>query len=240
MPDSPPPGSSAVKSPSSSCKRLTKRATHGTKHQVLGQKRNFSLTRDKRHSSFCLDYLRLHIRRSVPQLSQEVEHQIIHSGGFSNIHQIGILSSYQTMYRSSAPQLIKGITHQAVLDCMKKFYRVCASRNHIRLLGVLSLVVSSGCLGGLHALGCQSRASRTDWLGRYDMANSWATLRVWQSHQETKISQDICKIQEEVWWWWWWRGKGDKRKESEEGGGVKNKMESLLICLFINVPFRLR
>lgn len=34
--------------------------------------------------------------------------------------------------------------------------------------------------------------------------------------------------------------KDDKRKDSEEGGGVKNKMESLLIRLFINVPFRLR
>lgn len=162
VPDFPPPGSSAVKSPSSSYKRLTKGTTHGTKHQVLGQKRHFSLTRDKTHPSFCLDYLKLHIRRSVPQLSQEVEHQIIHSGGLSNMHQIGILSSYQTMYQRSAPQLIKGITHHAVLGCMKKFNRVCASRNHIRLLGVLSLVVSSGCLGGLHALGCQSRASRTD------------------------------------------------------------------------------
>ena len=150
VPDAPRADCSVVNGLSRSCKRLTKGATYGTTPLVLGQKRHFSSIRDKGYSGVCLSlaYPGFHFRRTLHQDS----HHVISSGGFSNIHWIDIPSSYQTMYPRSAPQLAKGITHQAVPGYTREA-RVCISCSPIRLLGVISLVASSGCLGGLHALG---------------------------------------------------------------------------------------
>ena len=147
VPDAPRADCSVVNGLSGSCKRLTKGATHGTKPLGLGQKRHFSLIRDKEYPGFCLSlaYPGFHFRRTLQQHS----HHVISSGGFSSIHRIDILSSNRTVYPRSAPQLAKRIVPRYT-----KKARVCTSRSPIRLLGVLSLVASSGCLVGLHALGC--------------------------------------------------------------------------------------
>ena len=107
VPDAPRAGCSVVNGLPGSCKRLTKGATHGTKPLGLGQKRHFSLIRDKEYPGFCLSlaYPGFHFRRTLHQHS----HHVISSGGFSNILWIDILSSTQTMYPRSAPQLAKGI-----------------------------------------------------------------------------------------------------------------------------------
>lgn len=147
---------SLINSPLGSSKRLTRGTADGMKHQAFGQKRHFSLSRDKtnREGFLSLGYPGLHIWRIVHQLSQGGAHQVTPSGGFSTMHQIGILSTDRTIYQRSSPQLVKRTTLQAVpgygLRCsvrlthlaIKKFVcvcppRNCPSRNFVRLLGIL-------------------------------------------------------------------------------------------------------
>lgn len=111
--DPSPPGSSVIKSPSNPCKELDRGTSYGTKHQAFGQKRHFSSTRDKNHRDDCLNlgYSGLRICQTIHQLSQA--YTVVPSGGFSTKHQIGILSSYRTIYQRSPPQLVKRTTYEA-------------------------------------------------------------------------------------------------------------------------------
>lgn len=147
---------SLVNSPLGPNKRLTRGTADGMKHQAFGQKRHFSLSRDKTNREVFLSpgYPGLHIWRIVHQLSQEGAHQVTPPGGFSTMHQIGILSTDRTISQRSPPQLVKGTTLQALpgyrLRCrvrlthqaIKKFVCVCPPRNcpplnSVRLLGIL-------------------------------------------------------------------------------------------------------
>lgn len=143
------------------CSKLTQGTSHGTKHQNFGQKRHFSLTRNCKDQNDCLNLgypgLRMWQIVRVHWLSQEGAHPVLPSGGgFSTIHQLGIISPYLIRHRSI--QLVKRFTYGAVSSgyasgsnvrlvdqSIKKV--VCAPpRNPGKSLGILSLVVTFGGL----------------------------------------------------------------------------------------------
>lgn len=154
-------GLSIMNSQPSLCTRLNKGTRCGMKHQAFGPKRHFSLSRDKTHRDvLCLGYPGLHLWRTIHQLSQEDAHQVFPSGGFSALHQIHIPSSHRSIDQRSGPQLVKRTPHWTVPgyalgynvrltdQAIKKVVLICPPRNPVRLLGVLSMVVSFGNLGG--------------------------------------------------------------------------------------------
>lgn len=153
-PDTLSPGCSVTNSPVSPCKRLNGGTTHCTKHQTFVPKRHFGFARRVTDQDMILrlGYPELHIWRRTSALPESTG--LTSPGGFSFMIQIGISSYYRSIYRRSAPQLAKRIIHQAIPgfplgynvrlthQAVEKVIRICLPRNPVRLLGIVSLVVS--------------------------------------------------------------------------------------------------
>lgn len=160
--DTSPSSLSIMNSQLSLWKKLNRGTSCGTKHQAFGPKRHFSLSRDKAYRDVFirLGYPGLQTWRIIHQHSQEGAHQGFPSGGFSTMHQIRIPSSDRSIDERRTPQLVKRTPHWAVPgyalgynvrltdEAIKKVVLICSPRNPVRLLGVLSMVVSFGSLGG--------------------------------------------------------------------------------------------
>lgn len=161
-PDTSYPGLSIANSPPSYGIRSNRRSPYSTKLQIFGPKRHFSTSRDDIYQDIFLrqGHPRLHIWRTLHQLSQEVYYQGFSLGRFRIIHQMGVpSSSHWSVDQKSVSQLVNGITHLGVPgyvfgynvklthQAIKKAVRICSPRSPV---GVLSRAVSLGILGCLY------------------------------------------------------------------------------------------
>lgn len=146
-----------ISSPSGPYKRLTRGTAYSTKHQAFGQKLHFSSTRNKTHRDVCLSlgYPGMHRTSAFPGECtwgypiRRIQHYI----RSASYHPIGLSTTGLHLSSSREPQIrlsrvILGRNARLTHQTTKKVVWVWASRNPIRLLGILSLLVSSGSLGG--------------------------------------------------------------------------------------------